>query len=1432
MRIFGELLMKKRSLIINVCLGGVLLSLASALLVNYHLEKKYKPGDYVKEEDAYFVETIDDPAGLVKAHKFITPTDNKYSSQKTRSLGTSLIGDIESVWDSYTGKGTTVAIIDDGFDYNHPEYTRKDGSHAILSTSRYYYASGSNAYYKQYSTDPTCIAEDWEEDGDDSAWATHGTCTSTTAAAPINNGGGVGIAPEADILALKIDFSLVAIKAAISYAISQGVDVINMSLGAYAESFTDGWGDQQSGSSSTATYLNSVCQQAYNAGIIVVAAAGNESTWHKSYPACNTKVIGVGALGDWDNKGNANELAEFSNYVSSSQSGEINVDILAPGYVYTAHQKGTQSSPTHTYGDTQGTSFSCPIIAGAACLWKQKYPSGTPDEFLTQLQDTADGKGYYTNKMIKVSGWYSELSDVGPSNITNGRLNVANLLDISEPFVNVKQSSLNISIGETKQIEIETSNGDISYSIANTSIASVNSTGLVTGVAEGSTTLTVTATKDEDTASVNIPVTVNPIIACTSLSINPTTKSIEVGETYSIEPTITTVPSNATRAFLFASKNEGICTVDEDAGLVTAVSAGTTKIEIVCGYGSGDAELTITVTPKATPSTWNKVTSTSDITNGDYLIVYETGGKAFNGGLTSFDVSGNYISVSISNNTITYNETTAAARFTINSVTGGYTIKSASGYYIGRDTNSNGIDASTSTQYVNTINISSGNATIAGAGGKTLRFNTQSGQDKFKYLGGEQLVQLYKGAAGSTPSMVNVDGVTISKSTLSLTVGESSTLSATVSPSNATNKNVTWSSSNTDVASVSNGSVTALSAGTTTITVTTVDGGFTASCTVTVTSSGGGETGNYNHSFTYSEQGSGTGKTWSLTDCSDNSSFWLCPASGNSSVALFPGIFENKLITSAVTITINSATYGSGSNPSSTTYSVYNSSSCTVQVTASKSGSLPSSSSYTNAIYTVSQTNAVNNFTSDLALKIVKPGKQIRLKSVTVAFSYETTADKVVDSLSAVYSGSTIYVGDSFDESKVTVTASYTNSAKYPNSVLKSDDYIISGFSSEVAGTVPVTVTYTGSLSTSADPDALTTTFNVAVVTDTISNVNISLSKTTFHPGETISKSDISLTVTFASSRVLHPDDFTFASEGYRFQYSDANSGGTNTSKQFAVNYLGQNYNFEVNVTRVAYVAASSTTKTLTGAQGKDAGITGTGASGAANYSSLTINGVECAATNIYVYSKNGTQYFSFGKAAGEIHNKVALSKTITSLSIDELSGSRTDSVLYVSTNGTDWVKTSNANFNDNDYRYFKVAYEDSDSLYSNFNNINIGLKNNESPTNLANYIMFEDTNNQCVSKTGNALKYFNNLTSADKTTFMTSTDYVISTARERLIAWAKNQGKTISLVNGEYVVSSSNEMYLSNSTDNNLLIIFISISSTIVAASFALYCIRRRKHH
>lgn len=140
---------------------------------------------------------------------------------------------------------------------------------------------------------------------------------------------------------------------------------------------------------------------------------------------------------------------------------------------------------------------------------------------------------------------------------------------------------------------------------------------------------------------------------------------------------------------------------------------------------------------------------------------------------------------------------------------------------------------------------------------------------------------------------------------------------------------------------------------------------------------------NFSQTYSYGLTG------WSLTNYSKADSYYLIPNSGNESVATISDIFTGKTISSAVKITINSATYGNGTNPSSSTYAIYSDANCTTAVDATQSGKLPTSKTYTDVIYTVSQEDA-SAFTKDLAIKFTKPGKQIRLKSIKVEFSYSS----------------------------------------------------------------------------------------------------------------------------------------------------------------------------------------------------------------------------------------------------------------------------------------------------------------------------------------------------------------------------------------------------------------------------------------------------------
>ena len=150
-----------------------------------------------------------------------------------------------------------------------------------------------------------------------------------------------------------------------------------------------------------------------------------------------------------------------------------------------------------------------------------------------------------------------------------------------------------------------------------------------------------------------------------------------------------------------------------------------------------------------------KVTSTEDITDGQYLIVYEDGELAFNGGLETLDASSNYIDVTISDDAIAVTDETTAAEFTIATMTGGHSIKSASGKYIDRTsgTTSGGMNVVENNPNAHSLSIdNSGNFVDEGTVG-TLKYNTASNQYRFRYyVSGQEEIQLYKKTAYPDPA--------------------------------------------------------------------------------------------------------------------------------------------------------------------------------------------------------------------------------------------------------------------------------------------------------------------------------------------------------------------------------------------------------------------------------------------------------------------------------------------------------------------------------------------------------------------------------------------------------------------------------------------------------------------------------------------------------
>ena len=130
-------------------------------------------------------------------------------------------------------------------------------------------------------------------------------------------------------------------------------------------------------------------------------------------------------------------------------------------------------------------------------------------------------------------------------------------------------------------------------------------------------------------------------------------------------------------------------------------------------------------------TTYTKVTSEDQIVpGGKYLIVYEEGGLAFDGSLTSLDVVSNTKSVTISSASISVEDNDFY--FTLDEVAGGYSVKSASGYFIGNTSDANALKTSQTEAYPNTIVFNTDSVEIVSAG-THLRYNYASNQTRFRY---------------------------------------------------------------------------------------------------------------------------------------------------------------------------------------------------------------------------------------------------------------------------------------------------------------------------------------------------------------------------------------------------------------------------------------------------------------------------------------------------------------------------------------------------------------------------------------------------------------------------------------------------------------------------------------------------------------------------
>ena len=287
-----------------------------------------------------------------------------------------------------------------------------------------------------------------------------------------------------------------------------------------------------------------------------------------------------------------------------------------------------------------------------------------------------------------------------------------------------------------------------------------------------------TLTVDGGTLNKNGTMTGDVIYKVTGVLLSPTTLTLDVGGTATLTATIT--PSNATdQNVTWSSDPSGIVTITPDTSdskkaTITATGTGTTTIKATVDGES--ATCSVTVNAAATGPTITTQPQNTTVTEGSpaTFIVAADGSNLTYQWQQSTDGGSTWTDISSATSSSYTTQATTAAM---------------SGY-----------------QYHCVVTDGNSNSVTSQAATLTV-----------------------------TAATVSVTGVSLDKTELSLTVGDTETLTATVAPANATNQNVTWASSDPSVATVdAAGKVTAVGAGTATITATTVDGGFTAICTVTV----------------------------------------------------------------------------------------------------------------------------------------------------------------------------------------------------------------------------------------------------------------------------------------------------------------------------------------------------------------------------------------------------------------------------------------------------------------------------------------------------------------------------------------------------------------------------------------------------------------------
>ncbi len=313
------------------------------------------------------------------------PNDQKFSEQWALQKIQAQQG-----WDTlYGSPNTVIAIIDTGVDYGHEDLAANmlancsggcpqgTGYDFVNTDTAYWLSNGFTLYSGEDYTTP---------DNNPSDFVGHGTHVAGIAAGVTNNTKGIaGVCPECSIMPVKAGFGvqhpyycpngcgvleLDAISNALVYATDNSADVINMSFGGSYSSLQE-----------------DAINYAFNAGVVLVASAGNSGNSTPNYPAALANVISVSATTPSD------LLAPYSSFGNS-------VDVAAPGGDGTSANGILNTLPktgmlndASGYGKLNGTSMASPHVAGLAGLIISAKPTLSNIGVGNIIRNSADDLG-------------------------------------------------------------------------------------------------------------------------------------------------------------------------------------------------------------------------------------------------------------------------------------------------------------------------------------------------------------------------------------------------------------------------------------------------------------------------------------------------------------------------------------------------------------------------------------------------------------------------------------------------------------------------------------------------------------------------------------------------------------------------------------------------------------------------------------------------------------------------------------------------------------------------------------------------------------------------------------------------------------------------------------------------------------------------------